>query len=215
MPLQHQREAPLHFLRRRADGDGAGHVGRAVAILPAGIDQVETAALDRPVRLLLHAVMHHRAIRPGAGNGVEGQVLQQPGLLAERLQPGRRAQFVDTAPGASAAIQCRKRDKAAPSRACAALWPAISMGFLTALGSTAGSRSAKICAPPASSASNMAATARSGSAATVLPAKPASASAKAERSCTRTALPRCFATASSIFSGATYRSAVASAWTMA
>src|SRR3546814_13556375 len=74
MPLQHQGEAPLHLLARRADGDGARHVGGAVAILPARIDQIEAARLYGPVGPFLDPVMHHRAVRPRAGNGVEGQI---------------------------------------------------------------------------------------------------------------------------------------------
>ena len=58
---------------------------------------------------------------------------------------------------------------AAPSRACAAFWPAISAGFLIALGRIVGSRSGRILAPALSSASKIAATARSGSTTTVLP----------------------------------------------
>ena len=58
---------------------------------------------------------------------------------------------------------------AAPSRSCAAFWPAISAGFLIALGRIVGSRSGTILAPALSSASKIAATARSGSTTTVLP----------------------------------------------
>ena len=77
--------------------------------------------------------------------------------------------------GASSSIQWRKRAIAAPSRSCAAFWPAISAGFLIALGRIVGSRSGRILAPALSSASKIAATARSGSTTTVLPLSSASA----------------------------------------
>ena len=64
---------------------------------------------------------------------------------------------------------------AAPSRSCAAFWPAISAGFLIALGRIVGSRIGTILAPALSSASKIAATARSGSTTTVLPLSSASA----------------------------------------
>ena len=112
--------------------------------------------------------------------------------------------------GPSAAIQRRNRDSAAPSRTLASRWPAISRAFFIAFATTVGSRSGSATPPPASTASKIAATDSAGSIATRRPANPRSASAKAARSCTRTALPRCWRTASVIFSGATYRSAVPS-----
>ena len=49
MALQHAGEAVLAFRRsaRRADPDGAGDVGGAVGILPARIDQIDAARLER------------------------------------------------------------------------------------------------------------------------------------------------------------------------
>ncbi len=104
---------------------------------------------------------------------------------------------------------------AAPSRCWADFCPAISTAFLTALGRMVGSRTGTIFAPALSSASKIAATARSGSTATVLPESPPSASSNALRSCRRTPLPRCCATSASIFSGLTKRSAVPSECTSA
>ena len=91
---------------------------------------------------------------------------------------------------------------AAPSRVCAAFWPAISAGFLSALGRIVGSRNGRIFAPALSSASKIAATARSGSTTTVLPLSSASAPSNAARSCSRTPLPRCWRTSGPIFSDA-------------
>ena len=48
--LEHAGEAVAHLRRRRADGDGAGDVGGAVAVLAAGIDEVERAGLEPPRR---------------------------------------------------------------------------------------------------------------------------------------------------------------------
>ena len=101
--------------------------------------------------------------------------------------------------GASSSTHFRKREMAAPSRAWAVFWPAISAAFLIALGSTVGSRRARILAPAFSSASKIAATARSGSTATVLPLSVARNGSNSDRSCSRTPLPRCWRTSASIF----------------
>ena len=86
------------------------------------------------------------------------------------------------------------------------------MGFLTALGNMVGSRASMICAPPARSAPKIAATARSGSTAMRLSFIDRNSGTNSDGSRRRTALPRWARTASSIFSGATNKSAVPSAW---
>src|ERR1044072_7884631 len=45
-PLEYKPIVPPHLRRRRADSDGAGHVGRAIAILCARIDEIERALLQ-------------------------------------------------------------------------------------------------------------------------------------------------------------------------
>eukprot|EP01133_Synstelium_polycarpum_P025109 gene25109-biopygen21659 len=47
--LEHQRELALHVIRRFADGEGAGDIGRAVAVLAAAVDQIELAILQLAV----------------------------------------------------------------------------------------------------------------------------------------------------------------------
>ena len=47
MALEHAGETVLHFSRRGADDHRAGHIGGAVAILPARIDEVNLIDLDR------------------------------------------------------------------------------------------------------------------------------------------------------------------------
>src|SRR4051794_18855534 len=65
--LQHPREAVAHFVGRLSDRYGAGNVGRAVDILPAGIDQIQRALLQLAVGLFARAVMDNRAVRAGTG----------------------------------------------------------------------------------------------------------------------------------------------------
>ena len=72
MALQHAGEAVAHFLARLADRHGAGDVGGAVAILGAGIDQVERAGFEGRIRFRRNPVVDDGAVRPGAGDGVEG-----------------------------------------------------------------------------------------------------------------------------------------------
>ena len=86
MAAQHPGKAVAHLLGRLADRDGAGDVGGAVLILRAGIDQQQVAEGDAAVGLAGDAVMHDGAVRPGAGDGRERDVLQRAGVAAERLQ---------------------------------------------------------------------------------------------------------------------------------
>ena len=85
--LQHAGEAVLHLRRWRADRHGAGDVGRAVAILRAGIDEIERARFERALGRRGGVVVHHRSVGAGAGDGVEREIAQLAGLLAQRLQP--------------------------------------------------------------------------------------------------------------------------------
>src|SRR4051794_12576383 len=61
MALQHAGEAIAKevepFAWRNPDRHGAGDVGRPIAILPAGIDEIELALFEPPVALLGHTVM--------------------------------------------------------------------------------------------------------------------------------------------------------------
>ena len=91
MPLEDPGEAVAHLGRRFADGDGARHVGGAVEILGAGIDQIEGAGRELPVGLRRRVIMHHRAVGSGAGNGVEAEAAEMlgPGAARKSCQPLR------------------------------------------------------------------------------------------------------------------------------
>ena len=138
--LQHAGEAVDHLGGRLADRHGAGDVGGAVLILAAGIDQVERARRERQVGFGRALVVRQRAVGTERRNGVEAQILEAAQILAKAEQLLLRRSSRRRRPGASSSTHLRKRDTAAPSRACAALWPATSTGFLTAFGRTAGSR---------------------------------------------------------------------------
>ncbi len=88
--LQHAGEAVLHLRRRLADDHGARHVGGAVRVLSAAVDQEHLVLVDRAVGRVGDAVMHHRAVRAGAGDRVERQVAQGSGAGAEAFEGFRR-----------------------------------------------------------------------------------------------------------------------------
>ena len=109
---QHAGKAVAHFRRRLADRDGAGDVGGAVFVLRAGIDQQEIAGRDPPVALAGDAVVHDRAVRTGAGDGRERDVLQRAGVAAEALQ---RLDGVDLGQRAGGRLRGRSRPESAPA----------------------------------------------------------------------------------------------------
>src|SRR3546814_1176946 len=78
---------------RCADGDSAGHISGAIAILAAGIHQIERAHLNGAIGLFLRAVMDNCAIGAGSADGVEGQVDKAAGIFAQGLQPVRSRYF--------------------------------------------------------------------------------------------------------------------------
>jgi hypothetical protein len=84
--LQYAGEAVLHLRRRRADDDGAGDIGGAVTILAARIDEEDLVQAKLAVRGGGDLVVRDRRVRPGAGNGVEGNVGQFAGVAPERFQ---------------------------------------------------------------------------------------------------------------------------------
>ena len=86
VPAKHAGETVAHFRRRLADRNRAGHVGGAVFILGAGIDQQQIAGRNAPVALAGDAVVHDGAVRAGAGDGRERNILQRAGLPPEGLQ---------------------------------------------------------------------------------------------------------------------------------
>ena len=87
MALQHAGEAVAHLGGRRADGDGARHVGGAVEILRAGIDEIERARLELALGLGARLVMHDGAVRARARDGGEAQIAEIVAAAAEFLEP--------------------------------------------------------------------------------------------------------------------------------
>ena len=84
--------------------------------------------------------MHDGAVRPRAGDGREGNILELAGVAAEAFQRCHGVDFgraCRSAPRVS--NQARKRVTATPSRVCARALPAISAWFLTAFISVIGS----------------------------------------------------------------------------
>src|SRR3546814_19872861 len=70
-----------HLGARLADSNRAGHIGGAVGILAAGIQQEQLALAERAVARCAHPVVHDGAVGPRAGDGVEGEIAQLAGLL--------------------------------------------------------------------------------------------------------------------------------------
>ncbi len=93
MAFEHAREALAHLLRWRADHDRAGDVGRAVLVLPAGIDEEKLAWREPAVALAGHPIVDDRAVRSRPRDGGEGNVLQEAGRAAEILQRLHRIDF--------------------------------------------------------------------------------------------------------------------------
>ena len=140
MALQHAGEAVAHLGRRLADRDGAGHVGGAVEILRARIEQIKRARLE-PLLGLRHAPGNGRwrrsTRRPRWSESSDrGNTRPRGGRLrAGRWRRSRKAAL--WAPRARA--RRGTGSSAAPSRRCAARVPSSSTGFLHALGKRHGS----------------------------------------------------------------------------
>src|SRR3546814_20023241 len=77
----------------------SGHISGAIAILAAGIHQIERAHLNGAIGLFLRAVMDHCAIGAGSADGVEGQVDKAAGIFEQGLQPVRSRHFGKAAAG--------------------------------------------------------------------------------------------------------------------
>src|SRR3546814_8980796 len=84
---------------RCADGDSAGHISGAIAILAAGIHQIERAHLNGAIGLFLRAVLDNFAIWAGSSDVVEGQVDTAAGIFSQALQPVRSRLFGKAAAG--------------------------------------------------------------------------------------------------------------------
>jgi hypothetical protein len=64
--LEHAGEPVAHLVVGRSQGDGAGHVGRSIQVLPARIDQQQGARFQLPFAFCAGPVMHDCAVGPGA-----------------------------------------------------------------------------------------------------------------------------------------------------
>ncbi len=84
--LEHAGEAVAHLGARRADRDGAGDVGGAVLVLASGIDQEQLTGREPAIGPPGDAIVHDRAIGPGAGDGRKRNVLEQAGIAPEALE---------------------------------------------------------------------------------------------------------------------------------
>ena len=143
------------FRTRLADGHGAGDVGGAVP----GTGAPESTSRSWPGstrRLVLvgGTVVDDGAVGAGAGDGVEAEVLQGAGRLAEGLQPRDHLHLVGRAGlGVGGTAQCRNRATAAPSRMWARRAPSTSTAFLQARGRAQGSAPRTTVAPAPSKVS--------------------------------------------------------------
>src|SRR3546814_20042151 len=71
----------------------------AIAILAAGIHQIERTHLNGAIGLFLRAIMNNCAIGAGSADGVEGLVDKAAGIFPKGLQPVRSRHFGKAAPG--------------------------------------------------------------------------------------------------------------------
>ncbi len=116
MALEHAREALAHLLGWRADHDGAGDVGRAVLVLPAGIDEEKLAWREPAVALAGNAVVDDRAVRSRPRDGGKGNVLQEAGRAAEIFQGLHR---IDLGQPAARGLAVEPGEEAGQGRAVA------------------------------------------------------------------------------------------------
>ena len=93
MALEHPGEPVPHFVARFTQRDRSGHIGGAVQILRAGIDQEQGAGLQFPVGLRRDAVMDDGPVGPGPGYGRETQPLDQLVFASKGFQLTGRAHF--------------------------------------------------------------------------------------------------------------------------
>ena len=83
MALEHQREHPLLLLGNRPQGDGAGHVGGALTVMCAGVQQKQARRVQGYVGLRRGIVVDDGTVGTVARDGVEAQVQEVRLLGAE------------------------------------------------------------------------------------------------------------------------------------
>ena len=71
MGAQHSGKGIAHAGIRRADGNSAGDIGRAVMVMRPGINQQQAFLLQFPVLPGNGAVMDNGPVRPAAADGVK------------------------------------------------------------------------------------------------------------------------------------------------
>ena len=87
MALEHAGEAVAHLGRGLADRHRAGHVGGAVEILRARIEQIEGAGFEPLFGLRHRPVVDDGAVRPGAGDRRKAQIAEIFALAAKGFEP--------------------------------------------------------------------------------------------------------------------------------
>ena len=97
MTLQHTGKTVAHFRGRCADNHRACHVGGAVRILSARIDQVDLVAADRTIARACDAIVRKRGVRRRAGNRIETDVDKRVRCAPVAFQHFRRLDFAQLA----------------------------------------------------------------------------------------------------------------------
>ena len=95
MAAQHERVDALFLFGERAEGDGAGDVGRALVVLRARVGKAETVRLHGDIRLLSGRIVDDRAVRAVGKNGLKALVEEVLPLGAQALQLFRGAHLRD------------------------------------------------------------------------------------------------------------------------
>ena len=85
-PLQHASVTGPRLLARIAYGHGAGDVGRALAVLGAGINQQQLVLVDGAVAFVGDTVVHNGPVGPRPADRVKRDVMQSIGGTAEPFQ---------------------------------------------------------------------------------------------------------------------------------
>src|SRR5262249_2513026 len=86
MAPEHAGEAVPHLRGGLADRDGAGDIRGAILVLGAGVNEKEFARCDEAIAFGRDTVMDDCPVRPGAGDGRERYVLEQPGVAAKAFE---------------------------------------------------------------------------------------------------------------------------------
>ena len=84
--FQHRGVDAPHLVRHGSKGNGAGDVGRAVAVLRTAVYQYQSLGSQRSVRLRCCRIVHNGTMGVVPGNGVETEIYALGGFPTQRLQ---------------------------------------------------------------------------------------------------------------------------------